>query len=158
VVILDLVRVMGGIAIGALAEVTIRSAAERELADRWCARTGNTIVGADIDDSGVGTLVVRRGRLPDPAVDLGRDRMPGARLWLYTNFHSRDRPERSGQLADRTIGALPRRDCQVVRRAVDESIHGRRVVPLRMNSFGVSTPCAGRRACRPRSGVVSGVH
>ena len=55
-VILDLMRVMGGIANGALAEVTIRSAAEHDLADRWCARTGNTIVRADIDDSGVGTL------------------------------------------------------------------------------------------------------
>jgi pyruvate-formate lyase-activating enzyme len=86
-VILDLMRVMGGIANGALAEVTIRSAAEHELADRWCTRTGNTIVRADIDDSGVGTLLVRRGRPPDPAADLGRDRMPGARLWLYTNFH-----------------------------------------------------------------------
>jgi hypothetical protein len=86
-VILDLIRVMGGLANGALAEVTIRSAAEHELADRWCARTGNTIVRADIDVSGGGTLVVHRGRLPDPAVDLGRDRMPGARLWLYTNFH-----------------------------------------------------------------------
>ena len=42
-VILDLMRVMGGIANGALAEVTIRSGAEHDLADRWCARTGNTI-------------------------------------------------------------------------------------------------------------------
>ena len=86
-VILELMRVMGGIANGALAEVTIRSGAEHDLADRWCARTGNTIVRADIDDSGVGTLLVRRGRPPDPAAELGRDRMPGARLWLYTNFH-----------------------------------------------------------------------
>jgi hypothetical protein len=86
-VIIDLMRVMGGIADGTVAEVTIRSAADYELADRWCARTGNTIVRADIDDAGVGTLVVRRGRPPDPVVDLGRDRMPGARLWLYTNFH-----------------------------------------------------------------------
>ena len=86
-VILDLMRVMGGLANGTLGEVTIQSVAERELADRWCARTGNTIVRADVDDSGAGTLVVRRGRQPDPAVDLGKDRMPGARLWLYTNFH-----------------------------------------------------------------------
>ncbi|PZS34789.1 MAG: radical SAM protein, partial [Pseudonocardiales bacterium] len=28
-----------------------------------------------------------RGRPPDPALTLGRDRLPGARLWLYTNFH-----------------------------------------------------------------------
>jgi GNAT superfamily N-acetyltransferase len=86
-VILDLMRVMGGLADGALAEVTIRSGAERELADRWCARMGNTIVRADVDDSGAGTVVVRRGRPPDPAVELGEDRMPGARLWIYTNFH-----------------------------------------------------------------------
>ena len=43
-VILDLMRVMGGLANGAIAEVTIESAAERELADRWCTRSGNTIV------------------------------------------------------------------------------------------------------------------
>ena len=63
----------------------------------------------------------------------------------------RDRPERSGQLPDRTIDARPRRDCQVVRRAMGESIHGRRTVPLRMNVFDVSTLSAGLRACRPRS-------
>ena len=42
---------------------------------------------ADVDDFGGGTLMVRRGRPPDPLAVLGADRMPGARLWLYTNFH-----------------------------------------------------------------------
>lgn len=30
---------------------------------------------------------VRRGRPPDPLAVLGADRMPGARPWMYTNFH-----------------------------------------------------------------------
>ena len=30
---------------------------------------------------------MRRGRPPDPLQILGPDRMPGARLWMYTNFH-----------------------------------------------------------------------
>lgn len=42
---------------------------------------------ADVDQTGVGTLVVRRGHPPDPASVLGPDRLPGVRLWLYTNFH-----------------------------------------------------------------------
>ncbi|UJL32158.1 radical SAM protein (plasmid) [Mycolicibacterium vanbaalenii] len=86
-VILDLIRLMGTLADGATGEVTVRSAAERELAEKWCARSGNTVLDADTDASGAGTLTVRRGRPPDPAAVLGPDRMPGARLWMYTNFH-----------------------------------------------------------------------
>jgi MoaA/NifB/PqqE/SkfB family radical SAM enzyme len=44
-------------------------------------------VRADLDRTGVGTLVVRRGHPPDPGEVLGADRLPGVRLWLYTNFH-----------------------------------------------------------------------
>ncbi|MCV7121642.1 Rv1681 family radical SAM protein [Mycobacterium lacus] len=85
--ILDLMRRVGGLAQGATAEVAVRSERDRELAERWCARTGNTLVRADVDQGGAGTLVVRRGRPPDPASVLGADRLPGVRLWLYTNFH-----------------------------------------------------------------------
>lgn len=86
-VILELMRVMGTLADGAAAEVRVRSAADRELAEQWCLRSGNTVLATDVDASGAGTLTVRRGRLPDPATILGPDRMPGARLWIYTNFH-----------------------------------------------------------------------
>jgi radical SAM family protein/4Fe-4S single cluster protein len=86
-VILDLMRVVGGLARGATAEVAARDHHDRDLAQRWCAHTGNTLVSADLDGTGAGTLVVRRGHPPDPADVLGADRLPGMRLWLYTNFH-----------------------------------------------------------------------
>lgn len=86
-VIFDLMRLMATLADGASGEISVGSAEERELAEKWCARSGNTVVRADIDSAGAGTLTVRRGRPPDPRRVLGADRMPGARLWLYTNFH-----------------------------------------------------------------------
>jgi hypothetical protein len=86
-VILDLMRQVGGLAQGATAEVAVTSARDQDLAQQWCARTGNTVVRADVDQAGAGTLVVRRGHPPDPASVLGADRLPGVRLWLYTNFH-----------------------------------------------------------------------
>jgi hypothetical protein len=86
-VILDLMRLMGALADGGTGEIIVVSAGERELAEKWCERTGNTVLDVDVDDSGAGTLTVRRGRPPDPLAVLGADRMPGARLWMYTNFH-----------------------------------------------------------------------
>ncbi|OOK65740.1 radical SAM superfamily protein [Mycobacterium kansasii] len=85
--ILDLMRQVGGLAQGATVEVAVSSHHDRELAEKWCARTGNTLVSTDLDDAGVGAVVVRRGHPPDPAEVLGADRLPGVRLWLYTNFH-----------------------------------------------------------------------
>jgi uncharacterized Fe-S cluster-containing radical SAM superfamily protein len=87
VVIIDLMRLMGTLADGVTGEITVASAEERELVEKWCARSGNTVLDADVDGSGVGTVTVRRGRPPDPEAVLGADRMPGARLWMYTNFH-----------------------------------------------------------------------
>lgn len=86
-VILDLMRLMGTLADGAIAEITVGSPGDRMLAEKWCARTGNTVVHADVRDSGAVTLTVRRGRPPDPQQLLGPNRMPGVRLWMYTNFH-----------------------------------------------------------------------
>ena len=86
-VIFDLMRLMGSLADGNNGEVAVGSAAEREVAEKWCARSGNTVVQADLDEAGAGTLTVRRGRPPDPVQVLGPSRMPGARLWMYTNFH-----------------------------------------------------------------------
>ena len=86
-VIVDLMRLMTTLADGAAGQIAVASAAERELAEKWCARSGNTVADAILDDSGAGTLTVRRGRPLDPLLVLGPDRMPGARLWMYTNFH-----------------------------------------------------------------------
>ncbi|MDH6281092.1 Rv1681 family radical SAM protein [Prescottella agglutinans] len=86
-VIFDLMRLAVTLADGASGQVPITSSTDRDVAEQWCARTGNTVVGADVDDSGVGTITIRRGRPPDPLEVLGPDRMPGARLWMYTNFH-----------------------------------------------------------------------
>lgn len=86
-VILDLMRQVGGLAQGTTVEVAVCNHRDRELAEKWCARTGNTLVRADVDEAGVGVVLVMRGHLPDPADVLGADRLPGVRLWLYTNFH-----------------------------------------------------------------------
>ncbi|WP_072688224.1 Rv1681 family radical SAM protein [Rhodococcus marinonascens] len=86
-VILDLMRLMTGLPDGGTGEVAIRSGEDLVLARRWCAHSGNTIVREDVDANDIGTLVVRRGHAPDPRDALSPDRMPGARLWLYTNFH-----------------------------------------------------------------------
>lgn len=86
-VILDLMRLMATLADGAAGQITVASAAEHELAEKWCARSGNTVLDAVLDGLGAGTLTVRRGRPLDPLAVLGPDRMPGARLWMYTNFH-----------------------------------------------------------------------
>jgi hypothetical protein len=86
-VILDLMRLMTGLPDGGTGEVAIGSAEDLVLARRWCAHSGNTIVREDVDAADTGTLLVRRGHALDPREALGSDRMPGARLWLYTNFH-----------------------------------------------------------------------
>src|SRR5262245_50661615 len=80
-------RLLADVANGATVAVEISSMADRDLAERWCVRNGNSIVRTDVDADGAGALVVRRGRAPDPGEVLGADRLPGARLWLYTNFH-----------------------------------------------------------------------
>ncbi|HEY5852514.1 MAG TPA: radical SAM protein [Aldersonia sp.] len=86
-VILELMRLAAGLADGAVGEVAVGSVADLELARRWCAHSGNTVVGEDVGADGAGTVSVRRGHAPDPRDVLGPDRMPGARLWMYTNFH-----------------------------------------------------------------------
>lgn len=85
--IIDLMRQLADVPTGATVAVQIGSKADRDLAERWCAHTGNTVMRTDVDADGAGTLVVRRGRAPDPGEVLGADRLPGVRLWLYTNFH-----------------------------------------------------------------------
>jgi sulfatase maturation enzyme AslB (radical SAM superfamily) len=80
-VILDLVERVGGTAEGDLVVVPLTAPADGELVAAWCDRTGNTLVAADDR-----TATVLRGRPVDPVARLAADRVPGARLWLYTNF------------------------------------------------------------------------
>ena len=54
---------------------------QRSVVAAWCTRTGNELV-----ELGHDTVTVRRGRSPDPLAELGAALMPGARLWMYTNF------------------------------------------------------------------------
>ena len=80
-VILDLVEKLGALADGDV--VTVPAPTPRDVAavQAWCARTGNTFVGSE-----AGAVVVRRGRRPDPLLELPAERRPGSRLWIYTNF------------------------------------------------------------------------
>lgn len=92
-VILELVRAVGGLADGGTVTVSLTHPGDEDIARRWAERTGNSIVRVLTADPGSapgadsGSVVIRRGRVPDPALTLGADRLPGARLWLYTNFH-----------------------------------------------------------------------
>jgi pyruvate-formate lyase-activating enzyme len=81
VVILELVERVGGAAEGDLVTVPLTSPADRWLVAAWCDRTGNTLVGVQ-----EGTATVQRGRATDPITELPAGRVPGTRLWLYTNF------------------------------------------------------------------------
>jgi len=80
-VILDLIELVGSAAEGDLVTVSLASAADQELVAAWCHRTGNTLVTTD-DHS----ATILRGRAVDQLTVLPADRLPGARLWLYTNF------------------------------------------------------------------------
>ena len=55
-VIFDLIRLMGTLADGASGEITVGSTAEQQLAEKWCAHSGNTILHAELDNSGAGTV------------------------------------------------------------------------------------------------------
>jgi sulfatase maturation enzyme AslB (radical SAM superfamily) len=85
-VILDLMRAIGTLSVGQTADIAATSD-DLDAVRRWCAHTGNTLAGAEFDHAGRGHVVIRRGPAPDPRLALAPDRMPGARLWLYTNFH-----------------------------------------------------------------------
>ncbi|MQA10315.1 MAG: radical SAM protein [Pseudonocardiaceae bacterium] len=80
-VILELVERIGAVAEGDRVSVPVASATDRDAVAAWCERTGNTLLGTEDH-----TVTVLRGRPPDPLAALPADRVPGARLWLYTNF------------------------------------------------------------------------
>jgi len=91
-VILDLIRQMDTLAAGERCTVPIVDDSQLELVRRWSEATGNTLVPQSVPIPGASTSSLRtatviRGRLRDPATVLGVDRMPGTRLWIYTNFN-----------------------------------------------------------------------
>ncbi|TXB92357.1 hypothetical protein FRD82_16235, partial [Mycobacterium tuberculosis] len=49
--IIELMRRVVGLAQGATAEVAVYGDRDRDLAERWCANTGNTLVRADVDQT-----------------------------------------------------------------------------------------------------------
>lgn len=86
-VILELMRTVEQLSEGSTTEVQVGSAAELDLIRRWCEKTGNTVISTLMAEHDTGSAIVSRGRPLDPAVMLPPDRLPGARLWLYTNFN-----------------------------------------------------------------------
>ncbi len=83
-VVLDLVGELGTVADGATVTVPLGDGDQGLLAETvatWCVRTGNELL--EVRD---GLATIRRGRSPDPLVDLSPEQLPGTRLWLYTNF------------------------------------------------------------------------
>lgn len=80
--ILQLVRSVAALPLGAATEVVVRGVAEEALVERWCAQSGNTLI-----ERGPRWVHVARGRTPDPIERLPEHQRPGFRLWIYTNFH-----------------------------------------------------------------------
>jgi sulfatase maturation enzyme AslB (radical SAM superfamily) len=85
-VILDLMRAIGTLSAGQTANIAATSD-DLDTIRRWCAHTGNTLARAEFDPAGRGHVAIRRGPAPNPRLTIAPDRIPGARLWLYTNFH-----------------------------------------------------------------------
>jgi pyruvate-formate lyase-activating enzyme len=86
-VVMALMRAVEQLAEGDTAQFAVASASELELVRRWCEKTGNTVVSTLMVEQDTGHVTVGRGRPRNPATMIPADRMPGARLWLYTNFH-----------------------------------------------------------------------
>lgn len=82
--LLDLVENVSRVATGRTASVDYgafdRSAAV-ELISAWCLSSGNEIVSMEGS-----SVTVLHGRSPDPLAGLDPAQLPGARIWVYTNF------------------------------------------------------------------------
>ncbi|MEO8329379.1 MAG: radical SAM protein [Candidatus Nanopelagicales bacterium] len=77
-----LVEAISSTATGTTVLVALQHPDEVDVIDEWCRRTDNSVFAIHDD-----AVEVYRGRLSDPSSSLPADRMPGSRLWLYTNFH-----------------------------------------------------------------------
>lgn len=77
-----LVETVGRLAAGTTALIPVESVAEVDVVDAWCRGTANSVLAVHPD-----AVEVYRGRLSDVDSRIPPERMPGRRLWLYTNFH-----------------------------------------------------------------------
>lgn len=114
--VMDVMARVGAAASGTTVMVQVEGPDDVGTLDTWCRGTGNTILAVHDDE-----VEIYRGRLSDPDATLPADRMPGHRLWLYTNFHCNLACDyccvsSSPQADPRTV------DLTDVRRAVDEGV------------------------------------
>ena len=79
---IDLVQTVGAAAAGTTVLVAVSHPDDVAVVDRWCRSTGNSVLAVGED-----AVEVYRGRLSDPSSTVAPERMPGRRLWLYTNLH-----------------------------------------------------------------------
>lgn len=79
---IDLMRALGRTALGATVTVPARSSADVDFINDWCTANGCTTL-AVYEDS----VEIYRGPRDRAAAALPADRLPGYRLWIYTNFH-----------------------------------------------------------------------
>lgn len=79
---IDLVQAVGRTPLGSTTTVAVRSAADVEFIDRWC--IANRCTPIAVHD---GAVEIYRGSRADSVSSLPAERMPGYRLWIYTNFH-----------------------------------------------------------------------
>jgi hypothetical protein len=77
-----LVEQVGAAAAGTTVLVGVDGPDDVAVVDRWCRQSGNSVLTVHDD-----AVEVYRGRLSDPSSTIPADRMPGRRLWLYSNFH-----------------------------------------------------------------------
>jgi pyruvate-formate lyase-activating enzyme len=118
-----LVEQVGAAAAGTTVLVGVDGPDDVAVVDRWCRQSGNSVLAVHDD-----AVEVYRGRLSDPSSTIPADRMPGRRLWLYSNFHCNLACDYC------CVSSSPRADprvlpVDVVRRAVDEGV-GAGVVEL----------------------------
>ncbi|MDQ6642605.1 MAG: radical SAM protein [Actinomycetota bacterium] len=79
---IDLVARVGATAAGSTVQVAAATSQDVDFIDTWCRASGNSVL-AVLPDS----VEVYRGSLADPTAALPPERLPGYRLWMYTNFH-----------------------------------------------------------------------
>ena len=79
---IELVRAVGATAAGSTTSVAAKTPDEVEYIDRWCRANGSSVFAVHPE-----AVEIYRGSLSDVSVSIPPERMPGYRLWIYTNFH-----------------------------------------------------------------------
>ncbi|MFZ1286921.1 MAG: radical SAM protein [Candidatus Phosphoribacter sp.] len=79
---IDLLERVSATAAGSTVTVAARTSEDVDFINRWCQASGNSVLAVLPDG-----VEVYRGSLADPTALLPAERLPGYRLWVYTNFH-----------------------------------------------------------------------